>query len=71
MPDTVIDRVNIYGRYQQGILVCTDWKFQLIGYGDFELTGVDVDVDKNNFLLKNKIGNYLDYQEDQEEFYTD
>ena len=40
MPDTVIDRANILGKYQQEILVFTDRKFCLVGDGGIELTGV-------------------------------
>ena len=38
MRDTVIDRVNILGKYQQEILVSTDCKVRLIGDGDVDLT---------------------------------
>ena len=43
IPDTVIDRVNLLGKYQPGILVLTDSKGQLIRDGDVEITGVDGD----------------------------
>ena len=47
MPDTVIGRVNILGKYQQELLVFTDSKGKLIGDGDVELTGVNEDGDEN------------------------
>ena len=47
VPDTVIDRVNKLGKYQQDILICTDCKGQLIGDGDIGITGVDGSRDQN------------------------
>ena len=41
IPETVIDRVNILGKYQKKILVFTDRKGRLIVDGDVEITGVD------------------------------
>ena len=54
MPDTVIYRFNILGKYQHGILIFTDSKGQLIGDCDVELTGVDGDWDGNKAPLKLK-----------------
>ena len=50
-------------------MVFTDWKGRLIGDGDVDLTGVDKGGDENETPLKTETKNYLDYQEDQEEFH--
>ena len=47
IPDTVIDRVNILGKYQQELSVFTDHRGQIIVDGDVDLTGVDGDEDEN------------------------
>ena len=52
MPDTVIDWVNILGKYQQELLVFTDCKGQIIGDGDVDIKRVD--GDKNLVPLKIK-----------------
>ena len=64
MPDAVIDRVNILGKYQQELLVFTDCNDWLIGDGDGDgdLTGVDGDGDENEAPLKIENENDLDYQ---------
>ena len=62
MPDTVIDPLNLLGKYQQELLVITDCKGWIIGDGDVELTGMDGNGDENEAPLK--IENE-DYQEDQ------
>ena len=41
IPDTVIYRFNLLGNYLQELLVFTDYKGQIIGDGDIELTGAD------------------------------
>ena len=66
MPDTVIDRVNILGKYQQELLIFTYHKGWLIGDGDLKITGVDGDADENEAQLKFENENYLDNQECQE-----
>ena len=50
-------------------MVYTYHKGQLIGYGDVKLTGVDGDGDENEAPIKIENVNYLDYQEDHEEFH--
>ena len=55
MPDTVIDRFNLLGKYQHDILIFTDCKGRIIGDGDVELTVVDGDGDENDPSLKFKI----------------
>ena len=52
MPDTVIDWVNLLGKYQQQLSVFNDRKGQIIGDGDVELTGVD--LDESEVSLKNR-----------------
>ena len=54
-------------------MVSTDHKGQLIGDGDVKLTGVDGDGDgdENKAPINIENVNYLDYQEDQEEFHPD
>ena len=52
MPDTVIDPDNILGKDKQELLICTDGKVRLIGYGDIKLTGVDGCGDKHEAPLK-------------------
>ena len=47
MPDKVIYRVNILGRYKQELLLFNYRKGQLIGYCDVDITGVDGDRDAN------------------------
>ena len=47
MPETVIDQVNILGKYQQYHLEFTDRKSLIIGDGDVKLTGVDGDWNEN------------------------
>ena len=71
MPDTVIYRFNMLGKYQQEILVFTDYRFQIIGDGDVYIKGVDGNGDENQAPLKIGNENYFDYQEDQEEFHPD
>ena len=61
MPDTVIDRVNLLGKYQQEQLF-TDHKVQIIGDGDVELTGVDGDGDENEAPIKIENNNGIDYE---------
>ena len=59
MPDTVIYRVKILGKYQPGILVFTDRMGRIIGDGDAETKGLDGDeneaplikVDKKKIIL--------------------
>ena len=70
MTDTVIDQVNLLGKYQQELLVFTDNKAQLIGYGDLNLTGLYGDGYENEIPLKIENENNIDYQEDQEEFHA-
>ena len=41
MTDTVIDQVNLLGKYQQELLVYTDCKIRIVGYGDVDIIGVD------------------------------
>ena len=55
------------GKYQQKLLVVTDCKVQIIGYGYVNLTGVDGNGDENKAPLKTESEHNLDYQEDQEE----
>ena len=43
MPDTVIYRVKILGKYQPGILVFTYCMGRIIGDGDAETKGLDGD----------------------------
>ena len=62
MPDTVIDWVNILGKYQQYLLVFTYCKVRIIGDGNVGLTGVDGDGDENWSPLKIENENDLDYQ---------
>ena len=69
MPDTVIGRVNILGKYQLEILVFTDRKGRLIGDGDVNLTGVDRDENEAQLQIQNK--NDPNYQEDQEKVRTE
>ena len=45
MTDTVIERFNLLVKYQQYLLVFTDYSGQLIGDVDIDLTGVYVDGD--------------------------
>ena len=71
IPDKVIDRVNLLGKYQQQLLVSTDNKVQLIGYGNVKITGVDGDGDENEAPINIENENHLNYQEYQEEFHTD
>ena len=69
MPDTVIDWVNLPGKYQQELLVYADLMGQSIGDCDVKITGVDGDGDENEAPLKIENENDLDYQEDKEEFH--
>ena len=50
--DTVVDRVNILGKYQQSLLIFTDLSSRLTGDGDVELTEVDRDGYENEAPLK-------------------
>ena len=43
IPDTVIDWVNIFGKYQPELLLFSDLKGQLIIDGDVDLTVLDGD----------------------------
>ena len=52
IPDTFIDQVKLLGKYQQEILVFTDWKYGLMGDGDVKITGVDGGGDENESSLK-------------------
>ena len=52
MPDIVIYRVDLLGKYQQELLVFTDHKWRLIGGGDVDLTVVDEGGDENKVPLK-------------------
>ena len=54
MPDTVINKFNILGKYQQELLGFTDCTGRLIGYGDFEFTGADGEGGENEVPLKIK-----------------
>ena len=65
MTDAVIERVNLLVKHQSIVLVLTDRKGQIIGDGDVDLTGVDVDGDEIEALLKIENKNYIEYQEDQ------
>ena len=67
--NTVIDRVNQLGKYQQDILIFTHRKGRLIGDGDVRIKGVD--GDENEAPLKFDNGNNLGYQEYQEELHPD
>ena len=49
MPDTIIDQVDILGKY---IFEFTDCRYWLIRYGDVELTGVDGDGGENKSPLQ-------------------
>ena len=62
MPDTVINRVNLLGQYQQDLLVFTDFKGWIIEDGDVDLTGVDEDGDKNEVFTKIENKNDINYQ---------
>ena len=62
MSDIVLDRANLLRKYQQEILVFTDCKGVIIGYGDVELTEVNIYGDKNEAPLKIENKNDLDYQ---------
>ena len=57
MFDTVIDIVNLLGKYQQELLMFTDFSGRLIGYGDVNMKGLDGDGDgnENEAPLKLKI----------------
>ena len=50
--DKVIDQVNLLWKYQPELLVLTDWKGQIIGDGDGDLTGVDGGGDENEVPQK-------------------
>ena len=63
MPDKVIDRVNILGKYQQELLVFSYCKVRLIAYGDVEITVVDGGGYENYSPLKIENENDLGYQE--------
>ena len=72
MPDIVIERVYLLGKYQPYLLLYTYFKGWLIGYGDSEITGVDGDENWASLLQNienNNINNQED-KEDQEEFHT-
>ena len=71
MHDTVIDRVNLLGKYKQEPLVFTDCKARLIGYGDVKLSGVYVDRDEDEAPLKIETENNIYYQEYQEEVHPE
>ena len=71
IPDTVIDWVNLLGKYQQYLLVFTYCKGRIIGDGDVKLTGVNRYGYENEAPLKNKNENYLDYQEYKQEVHPD
>ena len=71
MPDTVIDWVDLIGKYLQYILLFTDCKGWLIGDGDVEISVVHGDGNENDALIKIVNEIYFDYQEDQEEFHPD
>ena len=64
MTDTIIDQVDLLGKYQREILVFTDCKICIIGDGDTELTGLDGDGALNEPPLKIENKNDIDYQED-------
>ena len=59
--DKVIDRVNPILKCQESILVFTDHKVRLIGYGDVKLTEMDGYGDENEAPLNIENQNYLDY----------
>ena len=71
MPDTVIDRVDILVKHQQEMLLFTDSRGQIFGYGDVDITGVDVYGDENEVPLKTESANDLEYQEEKEELHPD
>ena len=50
MPYTVIDRVNLLGKYQPELLLFTDCKGQIIGDGDVNITGTDGYTNKVSLL---------------------
>ena len=52
MPNTVIDWVNILGKYQQELLLCTDRKGRIIGDDNIKIIGVDGDRYENESPLK-------------------
>ena len=60
MTDTVIDWVNIFGKYQPELLLFSDLKGQLIIDGDVNLTVLD--GDGNYAPLKTENENDLNYQ---------
>ena len=53
--DTVIDRVNQLGKYQQDILIFTHRKGRLIGDGDVRIKGVDGDENEAPLKIENKV----------------
>ena len=65
MPDTVINQVNLSGKYQQELLIFTDCKGQLIGDGDVKITGLYGDGDENEAPLKIENENDLNYQNNE------
>ena len=62
LPDIVIDRFNILGKYKQELLLFNDHKGRIIGYGYVNLTGMDGDGDENYSPLKIENENDLEYQ---------
>ena len=60
MPDIVINRVNMLGKYQPDILVFTDCKGWIIVYGDVGITGVNGYENEVPLQIENE--NDLDYQ---------
>ena len=69
MPDTVIDSVNLLGVKQPELLVFTDWKVRLVGYGYVEITIVGGDESESPLLKVYNENDNINYQEDQEEFH--
>ena len=71
VPIIVIDWFNLFGKYQQDILVFTDRKSWIIGDGDVALIGVDGGGVESEAPPKIENENYLDYQEYQEEVHPE
>ena len=71
MPDTVIYRVKILGKYQPGILVFTDRMGRIIGDGDAETKGLDGDENEAPLIKIDKKKDNLDNKGDQEEVHPE
>ena len=70
IPDTIINRIKLLGKYQPEILVSTNLKVLLLGDGHVKLKAVDGDENKNEAPLKMDNQNNLAYQEYKEQFHT-